>query len=162
MEFFKNDGVRTGLYFGATSGVITTIGLVTGLNAGTGSVAAVLGGIFVIAVADAMSDALGIHLAEEADPNTTHGHVWAATISTFLNKFLFALSFAVPLLLLPLDQAVLASIIWGMFVIIVLSYFLARAQNASPLMIIGEHLGIAILVVVFSHFIGVWVSETFT
>ena len=43
MEFFKNDGVRTGLYFGATSGVITTIGLVTGLNAGTGSVAAVLG-----------------------------------------------------------------------------------------------------------------------
>ena len=162
MEFFKNDGVRTGLYFGATSGVITTIGLVTGLNAGTGSVAAVLGGIFVIAVADAMSDALGIHLAEEADPNTTHGHVWAATISTFLNKFLFALSFAVPLLLLPLDQAVLASIIWGMFVIIVLSYFLARAQDASPLMIIGEHLGIAILVVVLSHFIGVWVSETFT
>ena len=162
MGFLKNDGVRTGLYFGATSGVITTIGLVTGLNAGTGSVAAVLGGIFVIAVADAMSDALGIHLAEEADPNTTHGHVWAATISTFLNKFLFALSFAVPLLLLPLDEAVLASIIWGMFVIIVLSYFLARAQNASPLMIIGEHLGIAILVVVLSHFIGVWVSETFT
>ena len=109
-----------------------------------------------------MSDALGIHLAEEANPNTTHGHVWAATISTFLNKFLFALSFAVPLLLLPLDQAVLASIIWGMFVIIVLSYFLARSQNASPLMIIGEHLGIAILVVVLSHFIGVWVSETFT
>jgi VIT1/CCC1 family predicted Fe2+/Mn2+ transporter len=162
MGFFSNDGVRTGLYFGATSGVITTIGLVTGLNAGTGSVAAVLGGIFVIAVADAMSDALGIHLAEEADPNTTHGHVWAATISTFLNKFFFALSFAVPLLLLPLDQAVLASIAWGMFVITVLSYFLARAQNASPIMIIGEHLGIAILVVVLSHFIGLWVSETFT
>jgi len=162
MAFLENDGVRTGLYFGATSGVITTIGLVTGLNAGTGSMAAVLGGIFVIAVADAMSDALGIHLAEEADPNTTHGHVWAATVSTFLNKFLFALSFAVPLLLLPLDHAVIASIAWGMFVIIVLSYFLARAQDASPVMIIGEHLGIAILVVVFSHLIGLWVSETFT
>jgi VIT1/CCC1 family predicted Fe2+/Mn2+ transporter len=161
MEFFKNEGARTGLFFGATSGVITTIGLITGLNAGTHSMAAVLGGIFVIAVADAMSDALGIHLAEEANPNATTQHIWSATISTFLNKFMFALSFAVPLLLLPLDQAVIASLIWGMIVIIVLSYFLARAQKASPILIIAEHLGIAILVVVFSHLIGVWVGKTF-
>ena len=162
MGFFTNNGARTGLFFGATSGVITTLGLITGLNAGTHSIAAVLGGIFVIAVADAMSDALGIHLAEEADPNATAHHIWSATISTFVNKFVFALSFAVPLLLLPLDEAVLASLLWGMFVIIVLSYFLARAQKASPIMIIGEHLGIAVLVVVLSHFIGVWVGKTFT
>ena len=162
MEIFKSDGARTGLFFGATSGVITTIGLITGLNAGTHSVAAVLGGIFVIAVADSMSDALGIHLAEESNPNATSKHVWAATISTFLNKFIFALSFAVPLLLLPLAQAVLASVAWGMLVIVVLSYFLARAQKASPASIIAEHLGIAVLVVVLSHMIGVWVSKTFT
>ena len=132
MEFLKSDGVRTGLFFGATSGVITTVGLLTGLHAGTRSVAAVLGGILVIAVADAMSDALGIHLAEESDPNTDHNHVWAATISTFLNKFIFALSFAVPLLWLPLDQAVIASIAWGMLVITVWRYFLAKAQQAKP------------------------------
>ena len=161
MEFFKSDGARTGLFFGATSGVITTLGLITGLNAGTHSVTAVLGGIFVIAVADAMSDALGIHLAEEANPNATTQHIWSATISTFLNKFIFAISFAVPLLLLPLDQAVIASLLWGMLVIIVLSYFLARAQKASPVLIVAEHLGIAILVVVLSHLIGDWVSRTF-
>jgi hypothetical protein len=129
MDFFKSDGARTGLFFGATSGVITTIGLITGLNAGTHSVTAVLGGIFVIAVADAMSDALGIHLAEESNPGATTQHIWSATISTFLNKFIFAISFAVPLLLLPLNQAVIASLLWGMLVIIVLSYFLARAQK---------------------------------
>lgn len=161
MGFFKSDGARTGLFFGATSGVITTIGLITGLNAGTHSVTAVLGGIFVIAVADAMSDALGIHLAEEADPNATTNHIWSATISTFLNKFIFAISFAVPLLLLPLDQAVIASLLWGMLVIVVLSYFLARVQKASPVLIVAEHLGIAILVVVLSHLIGEWVSRTF-
>ncbi len=161
MEFFKSDGARTGLFFGATSGVITTLGLITGLNAGTHSVTAVLGGIFVIAVADAMSDALGIHLAEEANPNATTQHIWSATISTFLNKFIFAISFAVPLLLLPLDQAVTASLLWGMLVIIVLSYFLARAQKTSPVLIVAEHLGIAILVVVLSHLIGEWVSRTF-
>ncbi len=161
MEFLKSDGVRTGLFFGATSGVITTLGLITGLNAGTKSITAVLGGILVIAVADSMSDALGIHLAEEADPETDHEHVWQATISTFLTKLVFALSFAIPLLLLPLGPAVMASVAWGMLVITVLSYFLARSQNESPWHIILEHLGIAILVVVLSHFIGVWVARTF-
>lgn len=161
MEFFKSDGARTGLFFGATSGVITTLGLMTGLNAGTQSITAVLGGILVIAFADAMSDALGIHLAEEANPQSDHAHVWAATISTFVTKFVFALSFVVPLLLLPLGPAVAASIAWGMLVIVVLSYFLARARGESPGYIILEHLGIAILVVVLSHFIGVWVAKTF-
>ncbi len=161
MEFFKSDGARIGLFFGATSGVITTLGLIVGLNAGTKSITAVLGGILVIAVADSMSDALGIHLAEEADPATDHEHVWQATITTFLTKLVFALSFAIPLLLLPLGPAVLASVVWGMLVIIVLSYFLARSQDESPWLIILEHLGIAILVVVLSHFIGVWVARTF-
>jgi len=161
MDFLKSDGARTGLFFGATSGVITTIGLIVGLNSGTRSLTAVLGGILVIAVADAMSDALGIHLAEESDPDTTHGHVWAATIMTFITKFVFSISFAVPLLLLPLSTAVIASVAWGMLVIVVLSYFLARSQDESPLAIIGEHVGIAILVVVFSHYIGVWVANNF-
>ncbi len=161
MEFFTNDGARTGLYFGATSGVITTIGLIAGLNAGTNSVAAVLGGILVIAVADSLSDALGIHLAEEADPDTSHGHVWSATVSTFLTKFVFAITFAVPVLLLPLWPAVLASVAWGLLVIAVLSYFIARSQGSSPLAIIGEHVLIAVIVVVASHYIGAWVNAAF-
>ena len=89
-----NKGARTGLFFGATSGVITTIGLIAGLNAGTESVVAVLGGILVVAVADAMSDALGIHLAQEADPESTEKHIWSATLWTFSSKLLVALSFA--------------------------------------------------------------------
>ena len=161
MDLLKGDGARTGLFFGATSGVITTLGLIVGLNAGTQSLAAVLGGILVIAVADAMSDALGIHLAEEADPETDHWHVWSATITTFLAKFIFALSFAVPLLLLPLDSAVVASVVWGLVVITLLSYLLAKTQDTNPLMIIAEHVGIAIIVVILSHLIGVWVNNTF-
>ncbi len=162
MSFFDSDGARTGLFFGATSGVITTIGLIVGLNSGTRSVTAVIGGILVIAVADAMSDALGIHLAEESDPDTTHSHVWEATVMTFLTKFVFSLSFVVPLLLLPLSTAVIVSVLWGMLVIVLLSFFLARSQGGSPLATIVEHLGIALLVVFLSHYIGVWVSRTFS
>ena len=85
----------------------------------------------------------------------------AATVPTFLNKLVFALSFAIALLLLPLDLAVLASVAWGMFVIIVLSYFISRVRQASATAIIAEHVGIALLVVVLSHFIGVWVHKAF-
>ena len=157
----KSEGVRIGLYFGATSGVITTLGLIAGLHSGTASLPAVMGGILVIAFADAMSDALGIHIAEEADPATDTAHVWAATLSTFANKFLFALSFAVPLLFLPLTTAVYVSVAWGLFVITVLSYLLARAQGESAFAIVLEHVVIALVVVVLSHFIGVWVSSAF-
>ena len=74
-RLLKNKGARSGVYFGATSGVITTVGLIAGLYAGTESVVAVLGGILVIAVADAMSDALGMHIAQEADPDSTSDHI---------------------------------------------------------------------------------------
>jgi VIT1/CCC1 family predicted Fe2+/Mn2+ transporter len=160
-RLFRNKGARTGVFFGATSGVITTVGLIAGLHAGTESVVAVLGGIFVIAVADAMSDALGIHLAEEANPDSTSEHIWAATVSTFYTKFIVALSFAVPILWLPLDTAVVVSMAWGLIVIGLLSYFLARAQQNSALPVVLEHLGIAIAVILISHYIGVWVNSAF-
>ena len=51
---------KTGFSFGLTSGVITTLGLMVGLHSGTHSRSVVIGGILTIAVADAMSDALGM------------------------------------------------------------------------------------------------------
>lgn len=157
----SNKGARTGVFFGATSGSITTIGLIAGLNAGTRSLVAVLGGIFVVAVADAMSDAMGIHLAQESDPESTSEHIWSATISTFLTKLVVALTFALPLLWLPLQTAVAVAIGWGLLVITLLSVYLAKVQNAPALNVVMEHLAIAIAVVAVSHYIGVWVNRVF-
>lgn len=157
-KWMANKGARTGVFFGATSGVITTIGLIVGLYAGTRSLVAVLGGILVIAVADAMSDALGIHLAQESDPESTHEHIWSATAWTFLSKLIVAASFALPLIWLPLGSAVLVSVIWGLLVITALSVYLARAQQNAVLPVVAEHVLIAIAVVGVSHLIGRWVS----
>ena len=160
-RILRNKGARTGLFFGATSGAITTIGLIAGLNAGTNSMVAVLGGILVIAVADAMSDAMGIHLAQESDPDSTSEHIWAATISTFLTKLIVASSFALPLLWFSLPVAVAVSVGWGLIVITLLSAYLARVQETPVLHVVTEHLLIAIAVVAISHYIGVWVNMTF-
>ena len=54
---------KVGFTFGVTSGIITTLGLIVGLHSGTHSKIIILGGIIVIAIADAFSDALGIHIS---------------------------------------------------------------------------------------------------
>lgn len=62
---------RTGFCFGLTSGIITTLGLMVGLNSGTYSALVVAGGVVTIAIADAFSDALGIHIAKESENHHT-------------------------------------------------------------------------------------------
>ncbi len=81
------DSLRTGICFGLTSAVITTLGLMVGLHSGTHSRIVVLAGVLTIAIADAFSDALGIHISEESDKTRTAKQVWGATIATFLTKF---------------------------------------------------------------------------
>ena len=155
------DGIRVGLFFGTTSGVITTCGLLVGLAAGTGSLEAVLGGILVIAVADAMSDALGIHISEESAPDSDARHVWTATIVTFLSKLVVAASFALPFFFAPLQPATFLALGWGAFLLIALSWQLARLQSEAPLPIIAEHFLVGTIVVVLSHGVGLWVAHAF-
>lgn len=63
--------IRKGLGFSLTSGIITTLGLIIGLNAGTGSKIVIIGGILTIAIADALSDSLGVHMSEESGSKRT-------------------------------------------------------------------------------------------
>ncbi|MEK6786401.1 MAG: hypothetical protein AABY61_13055 [Nitrospirota bacterium] len=149
---------KTGISFGLTSGVITTLGLMVGLHSGTHSRAIVIGGILTIAIADAMSDALGIHVSEESKNSAPVSQVWEATLATFAAKFVVSATFVVPVLISPLDQAIVISIVWGLFLLTVLSFFIARAQTIAPWKVIGEHLLIALCVVAMTHAVGDWVN----
>lgn len=152
------DSLRTGIAFGLTSAIITTLGLMVGLNSGTHSRIVVLGGILTIAIADAFSDALGIHISEEAKSASTAKQVWGATIATFFTKFIFAMTFVVPVLIFSLSTAIIVSLIWGLSTLTILSYIIARVQNEAPWKIIGEHLGIAIIVIAITKHVGAWIS----
>lgn len=153
--------LRVGFSFGLTSGVITTLGLMVGLHAGTHSMPTVLGGILTIALADAMSDALGIHVAEESKNHGNTQDIWASTVATFMAKFVIAGTFALPVLLMPLDLAIAASLLWGLTLLASLSYVLARVQRISPWKVIGEHVIIGCCVVAMTHYLGEWVRLTF-
>ena len=153
--------VRKGFGFGLTSGVITTLGMMVGLNASTHSRVAVVGGIIAIAIADAFSDAVGIHVSEESENRHTTREIWEATFSTFVFKFLFALTFVVPVLAFELYVAIGVSVIWGLTLIIIFSYYMARRQGVKPHAVILEHLGIVALVIIITHFVGKWVGVLF-
>jgi VIT1/CCC1 family predicted Fe2+/Mn2+ transporter len=154
--------IQVGLSFGLTSGVITTLGLLVGLAAGTASRLAVLGGIVTIALADSLSDALGIHVSEESESIHTEREIWASTLATFASKLVMALSFAVPVLLFDLDAAVIASIAWGIVALAALSHHLARLQSVRAWPVVAEHLAVAAAVVAISHFVGRWIAAAFS
>jgi VIT1/CCC1 family predicted Fe2+/Mn2+ transporter len=153
--------LKTGLSFGLTSGIITTLGLMVGLNAGTHSRLVVIGGVLTIAIADAFSDALGIHISEESENTHSEYDIWEATLSTFFFKFIVALSFLVPVLMFELQTAITVSIIWGLFLLSILSFTIAKEQKTSIARVVGEHLIIALVVIFITHNVGEWISETF-
>lgn len=150
--------LRTGISFGLTSAVITTLGLIVGLHSGSHSRSVIFAGILTIAIADAFSDALGIHISEEADKTNTFRQIWGATVSTFLTKFLVAITFAVPVLLLSLPVAIIVNLIWGMSILSFLSYVIAKLQGDPPWKTVGEHFLIAILVIAVTHCVGDWIG----
>ena len=147
--------------FGLTSGVITTLGLIIGLTFSTGSRLAVIGGIITIAVADALSDALGIHLSEESDKSKSEKHVWLTTLFTAAYKFIIALSFLIPVLLFGSGLAIVLSVIWGMFLLGFITIRISRANGTSPIRPLVEHYTIAIAVIVITYYLGAWVGRTF-
>jgi len=153
--------IRKGLGFGLTSGIITTLGLIIGLGSSTNSKLVVIGGILIIAVSDALSDALGIHISEEFENRHTTREIWESTAFTFLSKFIFALAFIIPTLLLSLSLATLISTIWGLLLIVGFSYYIAKEGGASPSKVILEHLVIVVIVIIATFYLGKWVKATF-
>lgn len=153
--------LKTGFSFGLTSGVITTLGLMVGLHSGTHSKAAVVGGILTIAIADAFSDALGIHVSQEAQDKFRPREIWNATVSTFFSKLLFALTFILPVMFFDLLPAIVISVAWGLLVLSVFSYFIGRRKKVDPRKVVLEHLVIVLMVIVITHFVGDWIAQMF-
>ncbi len=150
---------KTGLSFGLTSGVITTLGLMVGLYSSTNSKIAVIGGILAIAVADAFSDAAGIHVSEESEGRHSAKEIWQATLATFVSKFLVASTFIVPVLFFALSRALAFSVIWGLVLISLFSFLISKEKGARSYRAVLEHIVITVLVVVFTYYFGILVNR---
>jgi len=154
--------IKTGISFGLTSGIITTLGLIVGLHSSTHSRLVVIGGILTIAVADSFSDALGIHVSEESENKHTAREIWTATFFTFLSKLIFALSFVGVFLLFELSKAIIFSVIWGLSLLAIFSFYISRREKTQAFFAVIEHLAIALFVIFLTHHIGSWIGAHFS
>lgn len=153
--------IRTGITFGLASGTITTLGLMVGLHAGTHSRLVVIGGIFTIAISDAFSDAVGIHISEESENVHTAKEIWISTLATFCSKFIFSMTYVAAVLLFELRTAILFNIAWGVLLLTIVSYIIAREQKEKPWKVIGEHLFIFAVVIFLTNLVGEKISQIF-
>lgn len=152
---------KLGIGFGLTSGTITTLGLMVGLTAASESKLVVIGGILTIAIADSFSDALGIHISQESLNQYSTKEIWRSTITTFLSKLVFALTFIIPVLIFPLNTAVIVSIVYGLTLLGLFSYYIAIKQNEKPIEVISEHVIIGIIVIIITNFVGEGIKRIF-
>ena len=151
---------KIGFFFGLTSGIITTLGLMVGLHSSTTGAHAkliIVGGILTIALADSLSEAIGIHISQKAENIATKQEIWESTFITLLCKFVFSSIFIIPILILRLKTAVTINIMIGFYLIFVTSIAIARERDEKPLKVVTEHLIIFTSVIILTHYIGQWI-----
>lgn len=150
---------KLGLSFGSVSGVISTLGMMVGLESGTQSELAVIGGIIMIAIADSFSDALSMYVSEESQSETKQNFIWQATVGVFLSKLLIALTFIVPFFFFELSAAVVVNVIWGLALVALINYFIAKSREVHPVRLMVDHLLVAVLVVAVTYFAGKMIRD---
>ena len=149
----------TGVSFGLTSGVITALGMIVGLHSATSSRLAVAAGIIIMAIADGLADAAGLHISEESEQEkgmAKHNsrEIWLTTFFTFLSVAGFILTFSIPILIFPLNIAVFVAVGWGMLLLILLNICIAKIKKERPIKLIFEHVFLALFVIAVSYYIG--------
>ncbi len=146
--------------FGSTAAIITNMGLVVGLFSSMNAKVTIIGSILIIAVADNISDTLGIHVYQEAE-GLGDKEVWFCSFTNFISRFIVSLIFILCILALPLKTAVICCLILGLSIISFNSYFIALYRGKNPYLAILEHMGVAIIVIILSKALGNFVVSQF-
>ena len=140
--------------FGSTAAIVTSVGLIVGFGAVTGSRAAVVSALLIVAVADNITDSLSIHIYQESE-NIDVRPALRATVVNFLARLVITSSFVVLVVVLPATMVAAASACWGLVLLATLSFLLAQRRQVSPAREICIHLGVAVAVVVVSRALGI-------
>ena len=147
--------------FGATSAIITCLALIIGLSKSANPKLSIVASLLVIAIADNISDSLGIHIYQESDLKKSEV-VRANTFFNFLTRFLVILIFILLVVFLPTGYAIIFSIIWGISLLIILTYSIAKEQKINPYKAIFEHVAVAVSVILLSNFLSEWILHFFS
>jgi len=152
------DDIRQGLFFGLNSGVITTVGLISGLIQTKISYNLLIISIISLAISDSASEAYGLYLSKKAKDikDFSSGPLYSL-ISLFITKFVIVISFLIPLLFtkkLNVFKNMTWVLGWGIFLLTILDLQLCSIRNETFAEYIIPHLIVLGLVVVLTKYFG--------
>jgi len=150
----------TNYSFGAVAAIITNLALIFGFNNNTNSKYNIIGSLLVIALADNISDSLGIHIHQEAEGPNVRG-VWYSTIINFSTRLCTSLVFITIVIFTDNHLAKILSMVYGLTILTVISYIIAQKRHLKPQNLIIEHIAVAIFVMFISKSLNNWISVHF-
>jgi len=140
--------------FGISSAVLTTLGIVVGLNSATSSLLAVIGGIVAVAIADSSSDSMGMYASKKAERSVSSATAFKSALNVFWAKLIFTLTFVIPFIIFPLPFAIYVCIIWGLILLTFVNIQIAFIQEESIPKTVIKNILIAIVIIIVSYFAG--------
>jgi VIT1/CCC1 family predicted Fe2+/Mn2+ transporter len=146
--------------FGSSAAIITDTSLIVGLGSAHAGKGPILAGLLTIAVADNISDSLGIHMYKESEGYGQRLSL-RSTLLNFLSRLATSFTFIAIVVALPLSQAVYVGLIWGLVLIGVISYLVSRSNGNNPVREVAIHIVTAAVVVVLSRFLGREITKLF-
>ena len=138
---------------GSTSAIITSMGVIAGLGQDDNLRMITIAGLMTFAIADNISDALGIHMYKESEGASKKATL-KATAGNFLTRFALVMSFVLIVLLFDSRLALWISIAWGLSLLCLISYRIALIKKSNPKREIFWHLVVSIGVIIGSNLIG--------
>ena len=146
--------------FGSSAAIITDVSLIVGLGSAQAGKGPILAGLLTIAVADNISDSLGIHMYKESEGYGQRLSL-RSTILNFLSRLLTSVTFIAIVVVLPTAQAVYVGLVWGLLLISLISYLISRSNHQSPVREVAIHVITALAVIVLSRFLGHEIAKLF-
>lgn len=146
--------------FGGTAAIVTSMGLILGLDAAASSTQSITSVLLIVALADNLSDSLSVHVYQEAEQLESR-EAFRSTLANFVTRLLVALSFVVLVITLPRDSLVAVTLAWGFLLLALLTFRIARARGARVGKEIAKHVVIAAIVIVTSRWLGTWIAGSF-
>jgi len=144
--------------FGATSAVTSSLVLMVGLNQLGVSGVGMIGALLVIGLADNIADSLGVHIYSESK---SKNYTTVDTVTNYLTRLGITMVPIAFVIFLPMNYAIIASVIVGLAVLAVLSYLIAKAHKLNPYRMVAEHLVVAGLALAVSLLVGSSIKALF-
>jgi len=146
----------TRISFGGTAAIVTSMALIVGLDAANAGRTAMVSALLIAAVADNLTDSLSVHVYQESE-RLEEREAFIGTVSNFVTRLVVCLTFVLIVVLFRTHVAAIGGIVWGMLLLTVLTYILARHRKVGAMSELGKHLAVALVVIFVSKGIGHWI-----